>query len=130
MGPDVSDFWPGFDYDERQFETDRHYDEWQFSWGELQGRAQIANRVGIVMFDDEWPSHSFPGCYPIGYLTDDGEWLCGTCMNDPTNPIHFRGYSDGWRIDAADIIEECEYDTHCGHCNKMICEGYLPEEGT
>lgn len=106
----------------------RYYDEWQFSWGELQGRAAIAKRAGIVMFEEPWPSHAWPGGYPIGYLTDDCEWLCGDCMNSPRVPIHFRGIADGWRIDAVDVIEESEYGEFCGHCNKVLCEGYSDSE--
>lgn len=103
-------------------------DEFDFSWGELQGRATIARRVGIVMFAEPWPSYAWPGGYPIGYLCDDGEWLYGKCMNDPSNPIHFRGNTDGWRIDGVDIIEESEYGEFCSNCSAVLCEGYSNEE--
>lgn len=103
-------------------------DEYDFTWGELQGRLAIAKRVGIVPFEEPWPSYAWPGGYVIGYFTDDGETLCGACMNDPTNPVHFRGLTDGWRIDAADIIYESEYGQGCAGCNDLMIEGYSDSE--
>ena len=99
-----------------------------YTLGELFARARLARRVGINVYGDQWPSYAWPGGYTLGYLTDDMDWLCGECMNNPTNPIHFAGDKDGWHIVAADIIEESEYGEYCSHCNKLLCEGYLCPE--
>ncbi|MCH9835642.1 hypothetical protein K0U83_08250 [bacterium] len=70
-----------------------------------------------------WPQHAWPGGYVIGYYADDGEVLCADCMDDPTNPVHFMGDADGWRIDGAGVIYEAETDVRCAHCNVLIMEG-------
>lgn len=91
---------------------------------EQAARQVIRDRVGA---EDgrPFPSHSWPGCYPIGYLTDDGEWLCGQCVSSDelASSVHFSGDADGWRVDAADIIEDNERDEHCVHCGRLIAEG-------
>lgn len=81
--------------------------------------SALRAHVGIGP-DEPWPSATFPGCYPIGYLVDDGEWLCARCMNDPTNPIHFDEGNDGWRVTAADALEGVEDAISCAHCNRRI----------
>lgn len=76
-----------------------------------------------------WPlapaePYAWPGGYPIGYLTDDGEHLCAACVNDPSNPVHFGGDGDGWRIDALDVLEGTaeDYDgpIACAHCGAVL----------
>lgn len=118
--------WP-VEHDQAAFEHQHMFDEWQFSWGELQGRLQMCRRVGIE-FGEPWPSYAWPGGYVIGYFTDDGETICGECMNEHATLVHFRGITDGWRIDAADTIEESEYGEFCSHCNKVLIEGYSDSE--
>jgi hypothetical protein len=71
----------------------------------------------------KYPSYAWPGGYPIYYLMDDGETLCPTCMNDSTNPIHFDGQADGWRVEAPGINWE-DTDMICCHCNRKIESAY------
>lgn len=66
------------------------------------------------------------GGYPIGYLMDDGEFLCADCMNDPTNPVHCGGEADGWRFEGLQVLEgsAVDYDGEitCAHCRFMLVE--------
>lgn len=91
-------------------------------------REDCAKRVGMRdegILAGLWPAHAWPGGYPIGYGTDDGEYLCAECLDDPTNPVHFGGDADGWRIDWADVLEEAETDITCAHCAKVLLEANL-----
>lgn len=67
---------------------------------------------------------AWPGGYPIGYLVDDGEYLCAVCVNDPTNPVHVSGDSDGWQVVGFAILEGSaeDYDgaVNCAHCNREL----------
>lgn len=86
-------------------------------------RAEMFSKVGGMSVEhpdhrDTWPSYGWPGGYDIGYLMDDGELLCGDCMSDPTNPVHFTDENDdndGWRVVTYMVIEESrELCSHCG----------------
>lgn len=72
-------------------------------------------------------SHAWPGGYPIGYVTSDGEYLCADCVNDPTNPVHVAGEpADEWLIIGFDVLEEAPEDgspINCGHCYKVLLQG-------
>lgn len=70
-------------------------------------------------------AYAWPGGYPIGYLVDDGEYLCADCVNDPSNPVHRGGNADGWRIEGFAVLEgsEADYDDMpilCAHCGRKI----------
>ena len=69
-------------------------------------------------------AYAWPGGYPIGYLVDDGDLLCATCVNDPSNPVHYGGEADGWRIEGRQILEGSaeDYDGHvyCAHCDAVL----------
>jgi hypothetical protein len=73
-------------------------------------------------------AYAWPGGYPIGYLVDDGEYLCASCVNDPTNPVHAGGLADGWRLEGLDVLEGGEEDyggrINCAHCNRAIVRDY------
>jgi hypothetical protein len=68
--------------------------------------------------------YAWPGGYPIGYLVDDAEYLCAPCVNDPTNPVHFCGEADGWRIEGLQVLEGSaeDYDgpISCAHCGRIL----------
>jgi hypothetical protein len=82
---------------------------------------QLRTHLGIEA-NEPWPAYAWPGGYPIGYMADDGEWICAKCMNDETT-IHFDGDNDGWLIVGADIVDDNEQDEHCAHCGALIAEG-------
>lgn len=73
------------------------------------------------------PTTAWPGGYPIGYLVDDGEYLCGQCVNDHDNPAHHGGEPDGWRIDGYQVLEggAADYDggINCAHCARVLVDG-------
>ena len=72
------------------------------------------------------PKFAWPGGYPIVAIMDDGEHVCADCLNDATNPLHFGGENDGWRIEGWEILEGSaeDYDgaVICAHCNSVIVE--------
>lgn len=73
------------------------------------------------------PAYAWPGGYPIGYLCDDGEYLCGACVNDPTNPTHVGGEPDGWRLEGYDVLtgssDDYGCELRCAHCSTTLVEG-------
>jgi len=76
------------------------------------------------------PAYAWPGGYAIAYLCADGEWLCATCANDPSNPIvlaesyHWeRGVDEQWTLvgaENASMHDTGEGDWICAHCNAVI----------
>lgn len=68
--------------------------------------------------------YAWPGGYPIGFLVDDGEFLCVGCVNEETNPVHMGGEADGWRIDGLQVLEGSaeDYDgpVNCAHCSAVL----------
>lgn len=92
-------------------------------------RANMFGKVGGTDEATEWPSYAWPGGYDIGYIMDDGEVICGVCMNDPTNPVHFKdedSHGDGWRVDGFMPIEESR--ELCGHCGRGMGPDDEPTE--
>lgn len=71
---------------------------------------RLSNKVGRDESKEEWPGYAWPGGYTIVYICDDGEDLCVDCMNDPDNPVHLTGASDGWKILDVYLAEEAEDD--------------------
>jgi hypothetical protein len=69
---------------------------------------------------------AWPGGYPIGYMVDDGEYLCADCVNDPENPVHADGVADGWRVEGLQVLEGSadDYDgeVHCANCSAVLVE--------
>lgn len=74
------------------------------------------SRVGVPVAE----SFAWPGGYPVGYLVDDGEFLCAPCVNEPSNPVHIGGDADGWRLEGRAVLEgsAADYDgpVYCAHC--------------
>lgn len=68
-------------------------------------------------------AYAWPGAYPIIYVVDDGDVLCADCVNDPTNPTHFGGDADGWRVEGCQLHMEGAPE-HCAHCNREIPSAY------
>ncbi len=89
---------------------------------ETEAATRMRQRVGVEA-GEAFPSFAWPGGYPIVYVTDDADTMCADCVNDASNPVHFTGHGDGWRIDAAAIEEAPEDDVRCAHCNRVIAEG-------
>ena len=85
----------------------------------------LARHVGREPDRTDWPAHAWPGGYPIAYLCDDSGTICADCVGNPTNPVHFAGHSDGWKVTSAFLANESDTAVWCDHCNKNI---YDPEE--
>lgn len=68
--------------------------------------------------------YAWPGGYPIGYLMDDGEYLCARCVNSPANPVHVDGVADGWQLVGIDVLEGSHEDyaggIRCAHCAAVL----------
>lgn len=108
--------WAGYSDDER--EQAIHADE--------RNERRLRDRACISP-NDPWPSYAWPGGYPVGYGTDDGDILCADCVNDPRNPVHFHpptyaNRGNGWGIVAIDIVEHSEIDVICAHCGHVLYE--------
>lgn len=97
--------------------------------GDAERAAELAMRARVgIDAGDPWPSHAWPGCYPLAYVTDDADTLCGECMNREGESVHFTGDADGWRVDGVMAEEGPEEDVHCAHCGNVIAEGWRDED--
>lgn len=67
------------------------------------------------------PHYSWPGAYPIIYVTKSGEVLCADCVDsdsDDSDPV--EAYGVHWE----------GTDEHCAECNRAIPSAYgNPEDG-
>jgi len=70
----------------------------------------------------EVPTNSWPGLYPVFYVTADNGTLCPACVNehrtlcaDPADPQ--------WHVTDTDINWEST-DMTCEHCNAVIDSAY------
>ena len=84
----------------------------------------LSNKVGRAESNEEWPSYAWPGGYTIVYVLSDGEDLCVDCMDNPHNPVHFAGASDGWKVIDAYLAEETDGEPGgticCANCTATI----------
>lgn len=80
--------------------------------------------------DGTFPSNSWPGGYPIYYLSADGGIFCPACANEAKNDpdIDINDPDDPqWNIIDGDINWEDD-DLYCDHCNKKIECAYCDDE--
>lgn len=73
----------------------------------------------------ELAAHSWPGCYPILYITEGGEWLCADCATREMK-LWQVGESDDPPI-TCDAHWEGE-PMNCDACGKEIESAYGPVE--
>lgn len=89
--------------------------------------TETTNPIGVVLNDDgTYPAYAWPGGYAIAYLMNDGVFLCASCVNDDSNPIHFDGDRDGWLVIGymtADWHDEGDGNWTCAHCEVVIHAG-------
>lgn len=71
----------------------------------------------------EWPTHTWPGCYEMHYITADGGRLCHQCANEHLMRTIADPDDQQWHIVAADINYESP-DLHCDHCGRIIDPEY------
>lgn len=69
--------------------------------------------------------YTWPGCYPLALVLDDGCWLCPDCVQDNFAQIswaHRNRQDNGWRPEGYAVIEEANLSTYCSHCGEWILE--------
>lgn len=74
---------------------------------------------------------TFPGCYELFFIANDGGALCFDCAKGNYHQIAYSilGHiNDGWRVVACDIADHYEDGLYCDYCNKTLCESYNEEE--
>lgn len=74
-------------------------------------------------------AYTWPGGYPLFFLTSDSAALCFDCVQKEYRQIsesirHY--YSDGWRVEACAVNWESA-DLYCEHCDKHIESAYGEE---
>ncbi len=75
---------------------------------------------------------AWPGGYPVGYLMEDGEFLCSKCLGDPSNPVRLTTSGDPSDVQWTwtgeyQIFEGTSEDygaVDCAHCGA----GLVPED--
>lgn len=70
--------------------------------------------------------YAWPGGYPIGYVMEDGEVLCGDCLSNPDNPVSLTdtGGDPSWQWSGSHMIFEGTVADHgavsCAHCGAVL----------
>jgi len=82
-------------------------------------------QLGMDEDTGDYPTHSFPGLYPIIYFAADAEVVCPECAND--DDFHVGSTDDG-HADQFELIASEAYmegpTIQCCHCDKMIESAY------
>lgn len=109
------DLFEGTLYDTRKpFETGaiRPQHEWHYSRISKARHVAATLRAGCV---------TWPGCYPLYFITCDGEAMCFDCVRKEFRRIvaDFLTGDSGWKIAACEMNEENQ-DLFCCHCNEQI----------
>ena len=68
------------------------------------------------------PHHTFPGLYPVYYITQDTGILCPKCVNDNLTLCADSNDSQ-WYVTHTDVNWEST-DLTCEHCNENIESAY------
>lgn len=70
--------------------------------------------------------YTFPGCYPLYFITQDSAALCFKCAEKGFRQVAWdfqNKASTGWRIVACDVNYE-DSSLYCDHCSKLIESAY------
>lgn len=74
---------------------------------------------------EEFPSFTFPGSYPMFYITKDNGVLCPKCCNDNREQcLDFENNDGGFSVVMADVNYE-NRNLFCDHCSKKIEAAYV-----
>lgn len=66
---------------------------------------------------------AWPGGYRMALSTADGCVLCYECAREEAHLVIDsirRDISDGWRVDGAFLVDDCEEATHCDNCGESL----------
>lgn len=90
------------------------------SWEEVE--KSVTEGVGIkpTLSSKSWDRVTWPGMYPLYYLTKDGGCLCPECANE--NMDLTTGDDPQWQITDVDANYE-DTTLYCDNCQKFIPNG-------
>lgn len=79
--------------------------------------------------DTRYPSHAWPGGYPLVYVTADGGRLCPECANGRHGSEAGSRHPDPqWRLIGCDVHwEGCPVT--CDHCGAQVESAYGVPDG-
>jgi hypothetical protein len=69
--------------------------------------------------------YTWPGCYPLYFITSDGGAICFKCARSEARSIIDaikKRYRDGWKVEHCEVNYESEI--FCDHCNEKIESAY------
>ena len=84
----------------------------------------IAEPYRIEQLDGtfQYPANSFPGLYPLYYITEDYGRLCPDCANKySTKPQN--AHDPEWKI-IWQVVNWEDEDVQCDHCGEKIETAY------
>ena len=92
------------------------------SFTEPEAESFMATYPGqYVVHRRNWPSHAWPGGYPLFYTTRDGGCLCSKCANENIDAT--LGDDPEWQITSKDVNYE-DLDLWCDNCNAKVEAAY------
>jgi hypothetical protein len=68
--------------------------------------------------------YTFPGCYRLFFITNDGCALSFEAVLDNLQGIYYsmmHGFNDGWNIVGMSTTAECDDKVFCDHTGLEIC---------
>lgn len=71
-------------------------------------------------------AYTWPGCYPLYFICEDGGPLCFDCARKESRIIISslrNNLRDGWSVSACDVNYD-DSDLICSHCNGFIESAY------
>jgi hypothetical protein len=82
----------------------------------LDGRVIGENGIGQQTLDaavaEFFALSTFPGCYPLVYITASGDELCGDCAR--------KDWEEADLVAIAQVVSEASHDITCEECNREI----------
>ena len=67
--------------------------------------------------------YTFPGCYRLFFITEDGSCLSFSAVLDNLQEIYYsmmHEIRDGWAIVGLGCVNECDEDIYCDHTNELL----------
>lgn len=67
--------------------------------------------------------YTFPGCYRLFFITEDGACLSFSAVLDNLQEIYYsmmHEMKDGWSIAGLSSVAECDEEIYCDHTNELL----------
>jgi hypothetical protein len=77
----------------------------------------------ITLNRTEVLAYVWPGGYPRYAQMADGECMCISCVRDLSNPVHFMGANDDWKVSGFETNWEDDF-LICSNCGTSIPSAY------